>query len=494
MTAVRADGLTWSVATVLGVVVAAIALAMIAQLAVGVGALVGAGVAVAAIAVLFVLRPVEGLTAFAVATLLSDSAEHWTGASLRYLDEAGIAALAVTALVVHRRRLVVPALGAAELGLGILLLAGVASSLLGAVPAGVWLPGLALLGKGFAFFYLVASLRLDLDDLRRVVATVFVVSLAIALIGLFQLLARDLADELLRLPATGRPRGGIEVIGSVFTHPALFGWLTAFVSLFLYARFAVLRSWWSLPLALALNGGTVLSGRRTPVVGTVVGLAVGALRQVTAGGARMRAWALVGGALVVLIAASVPLLGDFYRTTLDRYGAQMEVVTEVFADDPDPEVVGGLQPRVALYAGSLAVARDHLPLGAGVGRYASHMSREEYSPVYAEYGLDQTYGLREQNPIAVTDTFWPMILGETGVLGLLGALLFLGAVGVRLWRAAVTDGDPQIHAFALGALLVYVEALVRSLTSAVFVAPPIAYFALGAAGLALAVDRTRRAA
>jgi hypothetical protein len=94
----------------------------------------------------------------------------------------------------------------------------------------------------------------------------------------------------------------------------------------------------------------------------------------------------------------------------------------------------------------------------------------------------------------VTDTFWPMILGETGVLGLLGALLFLGAVGARLWRAATADGDPVIHAFALGALLVYVEALVRSLTSAVFVAPPIAYFALGAAGLALAVDRARRAA
>jgi hypothetical protein len=486
--------LVGSVATVLGVVVVAVALATIAQLSAGLGALAGAGVAGAAIALLFALRPIEGLTAFAIAILLSDSVEHWTGASLRYLDEAGIAALVVAALAVHRRRLAVPALGAAELGLGILLAAAVASSLLEAVPAAVWLPGLALLGKGFAFFYLVAALRLDVDDLRRVGATVLVVGLAIALVGLFQLLARDVADELLRLPATGRRRAGIDVIGSVFTHPALFGWLTAFLSLFLYARFAVLHRWWSLPLALALNGGTLLSGRRTPVVGVVAGLAVGALRQVTGGGARLRAWALVGAALVVVLAVSVPLLGDFYRTTLDRYGAQVEVVSEVFADEPDPERLGGLQPRVALYAGSLAIARDHLPLGAGVGRYASHMSREEYSPVYAEYGLDQTYGLRERNPIAVTDTFWPMILGEAGVLGLLGALLFFAAVGLRLWRAAAADGDPEIHAFALGALLVFVEALVRSLTSAVFVAPPIAYFAFGAAGLALAIDRSRRSA
>jgi hypothetical protein len=42
-------------------------------------------------------------------------------------------------------------------------------------------------------------------------------------------------------------------------------------------------------------------------------------------------------------------------------------------------------------------------------------------------------------------------------------------------------------AFTLGALMVFVEALVRSAAAPVFVAPPIAYWIFGAAGLALAL-------
>ncbi len=38
--------------------------------------------------------------------------------------------------------------------------------------------------------------------------------------------------------------------------------------------------------------------------------------------------------------------------------------------------------------------------------------------------------------------------------------------------------------------MVFVEGLVRSLTSSVYTAPPIAYFVLGAAGLSIAMQRT----
>jgi hypothetical protein len=152
-------------------------------------------------------------------------------------------------------------------------------------------------------------------------------------------------------------------------------------------------------------------------------------------------------------------------------------------------VVRPLHPRVALYAGSVAVARDEFPLGAGMGRYGSHTSRDTYSPIYAEYGLDQVYGLRERRPIAITDTFWPMVLGESGAAGLLAAIAFLALLGRDLWRAAAPTGTVAVRVFTLGAFLVYVEALVRSTTSGVFVAPPIAYWVFGAAALSLAVRR-----
>jgi hypothetical protein len=44
---------------------------------------------------------------------------------------------------------------------------------------------------------------------------------------------------------------------------------------------------------------------------------------------------------------------------------------------------------------------------------------------------------------------------------------------------------------ALAALFVVVEGLIRSATSSVYVAPPIGYFVLGTAGVALAVTSTR---
>lgn len=476
---------------VLGAVIVAFAGGVVAQLSPGLGPIAGSAVLAAVIAIVFAVRPAEGLATFLIVVLLAESVEYWTGASLRLADEAGLAALLLTAVVLYRQRICRPGVGIAEAGLAVLLVAAVASTIVAEVPARVALPGMALLAKGFAFFYLVSSLRLGGGDLRRVTAPIFVVAMMIALVGLLQLVARDLADELLRLPSSGRPRGGVDLIGSVFTHPALFGWLMAFVAMFLYARFAVIHAAWSLALAVVLTGGALLSGRHTPVIGLVVGLVTGAARQATAGGVHLRVWAVVGAILVTVLFASVSLLGDFYRSTLDRYGAQPDVLAEVFSAHPDAEVVQDLHPRVALYAGSLAVARDAFPLGGGVGRYASHMSRETYSPLYEAYGLHRVYGLRQQNPIAVTDTFWPMILGETGALGLLGAVLFFGGIVVRLWRAAERIGNPEAHVFALGALVVFAETLVRSLVSPAFVAPPIAYFSFGAAGLTLAARRRR---
>jgi hypothetical protein len=153
-------------------------------------------------------------------------------------------------------------------------------------------------------------------------------------------------------------------------------------------------------------------------------------------------------------------------------------------------VLRQMQPRIALYLGSLAIARDELPFGAGFGRFGSHMSREAYSPVYAAYGMDGMYGIKPERPIAVTDTFWPMVLGEAGVFGFLGLLVFFGFLFRDLWHASGRIADGALRATILGALLVYVEALVRALTSSVFVAPPIAYVVFATAALALAVTRT----
>lgn len=451
---------------------------------VGVSAAVAAAVTFA-----FAWRRIDGLQTFALVVLMADTVEHWASVDIRYVDEIALAGMFAAAGLGHRSQLARLRMTSREIALAVLAIAAVVSSLLEGVPLGIIVPGLGLLVKGFAFFYLVYAFQTHETDLERMAGVWLVIGAVVTLVGFAQFIGLTGLVDLLNLPPVAQPRGEIEVVNSFFVHPAVYGWLTAFISLFLYARFVIQRQWWAIGLAVLFNAATILSGRRTPLLGVIVGLAVGGLRQVTSSRGATRAWLAVAGVMVAVALLSVPFLGGFYASTLREYGESPRAMGAIFADEPDGEVVSELHPRVALYLGSVAVARDEFPFGAGLGRYGSHLSREQYSPVYERYGMDRVSGLALDRPIAITDTFWPMILGETGVIGLAAALAFVTILGVDLWRTAAYGGSPTIRMFTLGTLLVFAETLVRSLTSPVFVAPPIAYFALGSAALALAVHR-----
>jgi hypothetical protein len=444
-------------------------------------------VAAAVVAAAYAARPVDGLLGFGILLLLTETVAFWTGVDVRYADEIGVVLLLVTAVTVHRRRLAIPRPGWREAGLATFFVAGIVSSVVQAVPAQVWILGLALLGKTFAFLYLVMSLPVSTEEVRRMSTIAFGVVLVILGIGVVEFLAPDFANSTLGVYPVFRQRGSIEVVNSWFTHPALYGWLAAFTSLMLLARYVVLRRAWTLVLGILIGGASLLSGRRTPVISLVVSLGVGALHQALAQRVSWRAWAAIGAGVLLVAVISLPAMGGFYSRTISDYFERPTRITEIFAENPRSGPIMRLQPRVALYAGSLAVARDELPFGAGIGRFGSHMSREVYSPVYQRYKLHRVYGLRERRPIAVTDTFWPMVLGEAGVIGLLGALVFFALLTRDAWRAALPSGSPEATAFTLGALMVLVEALMRSVAAPVFVAPPIAYWAFGAVGLALAL-------
>jgi len=478
---------------VAGTVLGAFGVGLAAHQLLGLGPLVAALLASTVVAALFAWRPAEGLAAFAISVLVADSVEFWTGADLRYLDETALVLLVVVAATRHRRRVRLPRPGLGEAGLLALVGAGIASSLVGGVPWDVWIPSLALLSKGVVFFHLVLALRVTPAEVGSVAAGIVPVSLLLLLIGLAQFMAPEATESLIRLPPLDQQRGSLAVVNGVFTHPALYGWLGGFLALFAFARFVVLREWWALAAAVLLGGASVLSGRRTPLIGLAAGMVAAVAHQVAAGTARTRTVLTAVGVVALLALVSWPLLGDFYARTFEDYVAPPEQVAEILAADPNPEVIAPMAPRTALYVASVAIARDHFPLGAGLGRFGSHMSRETYSPIYPAYGLDQVYGLKPDETIAITDTFWPMILGETGVVGLAGALLFFAVLVTGLWRAAGQGPTGAMRALTLGAMLVFVDALVRSLTSPIFVAPPIAYFAFGAAAIGLSVGAAERA-
>lgn len=75
--------------------------------------------------------------------------------------------------------------------------------------------------------------------------------------------------------------------------------------------------------------------------------------------------------------------------------------------------------RVVLGYTSLSIMVDKFPFGTGWGLFASPTSQQIESPIYAEYGINNVYGLsyEHDNGVFMSDTFWPMIFGELGFLG-----------------------------------------------------------------------------
>lgn len=82
--------------------------------------------------------------------------------------------------------------------------------------------------------------------------------------------------------------------------------------------------------------------------------------------------------------------------------------------------------RSLLTTKSFIVANDHFPFGAGFATYASYFSGVSYSPLYIKYGLSTVYGLVNEDTISfMSDTFWPMILGQSGYIGTVFYILAL---------------------------------------------------------------------
>lgn len=79
--------------------------------------------------------------------------------------------------------------------------------------------------------------------------------------------------------------------------------------------------------------------------------------------------------------------------------------------------IQGDSARYQLLIHSFEVMKDHFPIGSGFGTYASYYSGKYYSPIYFSYGLTGIHGLTKENTAFVSDSFWPMVFAQTGLIG-----------------------------------------------------------------------------
>lgn len=122
--------------------------------------------------------------------------------------------------------------------------------------------------------------------------------------------------------------------------------------------------------------------------------------------------------------------------------------------------------RYQLLVTSISIAKDSFPIGTGFGTFGSYMSAIHYSPVYRIYGISNVHGLIEGATYFTSDSFWPMILGETGIVGLASIVIVIIRMIKRL--QLIKDLDLALYA---GGLVCISYMLIISMAESAFVNP-----------------------
>jgi len=256
----------------------------------------------------------------------------------------------------------------------------------------------------------------------------------------------------------------------IFNHPAVFGWAVAWTGCYAIAGLlAGRRSWRAIGAGslLASVAGILVSLRRKPLLALPLATLYGVMRF----GTGRRRWtvlalfALLGGTGVWL---ATPRLEAEYRDALTYV---------------DP--TGATVPRVLLYVTGVEIANARFPLGAGFGRFGGYASVLDYSPLYDEYGLSQVWGLSQDTPYYLQDTYWPHIAAEAGWFGALIVLVLYLLLGERTSRVALSAKDDATRVIAIGATLALVEGLIESAAGPVFEIALFAYAVAVPLGIAL---------
>jgi hypothetical protein len=346
---------------------------------------------------------------------------------------------------------------------------GLAGGLVVGMPTTTLLSGAFVMLKGVLFGWAVAQVNWNERDLRAAArAGVVLVVVCLAAVGA-NLAAPGAWASLLANKGGLEYRGSIPSLIGPFVHPLDLGQVMVAATISLLAwRATVDKRLLTLVLMIGTGLAALLTFRRTAVTALLVGIL----------------WmkAKLGSARALLAAAlAVPLLAILMIGPLES------IVSRTYADYI---VAGDTSARTLLTRDSFAVAAEHFPLGAGFGRFGSEIAAQNYSPEYVARGYPAIWGLgpTKETGQFLTDTEWPAIIGETGLLGAIAFALGLAAIYRRGRRLCASGAQPLVRWAGLTAMGWVVTSLVLSIASVVFTGPPAYALLFGLAGILAALS------
>lgn len=425
--------------------------------------------ALCAVTVLCLIVSIAAPKVFAATTvvvvLLSESAAQATGLQLFNLsDELGVL---ICVIMFSVRRILN---GNRLRGLvgwpwfSLYLAVGLISSILHTVHP-IWVVQDAYLFlKGPAFTYAVSQLDWTTKDLRRIaragVAATIVFLAACGINGIIP------SAWTATFALTGSPdyRYGFPSLIGPFVHPFVAAQFSAlaFVAVLAY-RSIVTKSRLSALLLILTGGANFLTFRRKSLV-ALIGSSLSSLALLP----RRRALAVF---MMVLV---LPILGILGWSVL-RTASQM-AYAEYLANPTGTS-------RTVFYHDSAVIALQHFPFGVGLSRYGSYLAGVHYSPEYVQRNYSSIYGLGTgSNNLFLTDTFWPAVLGESGVLGVLGYSMGLWEIA-RVGLGGRHSHDPLVRWASVALAAWSLEYLIESSAAPTYSGPPLFLLLFGLAGV-----------
>jgi hypothetical protein len=393
-----------------------------------------------------------------LSTLFGRSIGALTNISLfDYVDEASLALL-VVATVITRIKNGNPWRGIP--GMGYLLVYAaflLASSLVREVEPAIFVLSIALTFKGVVLAFCVAQFDFSTKDIltwRRIIIAISVcysigMVLNLMLEQEWNAIFGQALDSRFGLPGFAGLFTGQGEAGLVGASLALWG-IAAVMTI---SKTDVVRDWrWAIASAI----GTVLTGRRAPIVGMALGILLIYVRRRRVEG------------MFVSIAIGLVLAVPFWNYW-----------THVASRTFDDYITSGhRQARTIMTRDMFSVASQYFPFGAGGGRFGSYMAQVHYSPEYISRGYHHIWGmmLPPGNDHFLTDTQWPAVIGEAGYIGAAFAIIGLIkclAFAIRSSR----DPEPALSYMGTGLMAQFFLFAMASVGEVVFFG--------GSSGLAL---------
>lgn len=122
--------------------------------------------------------------------------------------------------------------------------------------------------------------------------------------------------------------------------------------------------------------------------------------------------------------------------------------------------------RYMLQDKSMTIADDMFPWGAGFGTYGSNAAGKYYSALYYKYGLSDVWGLAPTDYLSdhsfLSDTFWPIVIGEFGWIGLILFIAIVICICLGARRRITSKGQ------SLGILIPLAYLLIASTSESAF--------------------------